>query len=47
MMETPAWKRALYQIWPKIQRFLTGILFFVFRIVRAGVKEGIRQIKKI
>jgi hypothetical protein len=47
MMEQPAWKRALYQIWPKINRFFTGIIFFIFKIVRAGVKEGVRQIQKI
>lgn len=47
MMETPAWKRALYQIWPKISRFITGILFFILTVVKGGVKEGIRQIKRI
>jgi hypothetical protein len=46
-MNKPWIIRALYQVWPKIYRFINRVLFFIMMVIRGGVKEGIRQIKRI
>ena len=35
----------LKKIWPYIYRIINGIFYFIFSIIKNGVKSGIDQIK--
>lgn len=43
-MERPIWQKILYNIWPSIHRTVANVLFFIVRIIKAGVRVGLRQI---
>ena len=47
MMERPWWQRVLYNLWPKIHRVLTEVVFFILMVLKTTVKIAIDQIKKI
>ena len=47
MMEKPLWQKFLYSIWPSIYRTINGVIIFIFRVLKATVRIGVKQVKEV
>lgn len=41
--EPGAIKRILFAIWPTISRIISGFFYFIFTLVKAGIRIAVRQ----